>query len=137
MGMRVIRHDGQRPLQQLRGFALRMRLHDGATHLKAAPREAVARAVFDAVETARVEALGSRGYAGIADNLEHSLGVRLRSDPIARARSLGATSAWTYHDVEVMRSPGGFVFCHTLVDGDPVLVRDGSTILDQVCLDIP
>ena len=54
-----------------------------------------------------------------------------------RARALGATTAWTYHDVAVMRSPGGFTFCQTLLDGDPSLVRDGSTILDQVCLDIP
>lgn len=69
------------------GFALRMRLHDGATHLKAAPKEAVARAVFDAVETARVEALGSRGYAGIADNLDRALEMRMRSDPISRART--------------------------------------------------
>ncbi len=56
---------------------------------------------------------------------------------IARARSLGANTAWTYHDVEVMRSPGGFTFCQTLLDSEPSLVRDGSTILDQVCLDIP
>jgi hypothetical protein len=56
---------------------------------------------------------------------------------VERARALGATTAWTYHDVEVMRSPGGLTFCHTLVDGEPVLVRDGATILDQVCLDIP
>jgi cobaltochelatase CobT len=69
------------------GFALRLRHHDSALHLKAAPGEAVARSVFDAVETARVEALGSRGYAGIADNLSHSLDVRLRADPITRARS--------------------------------------------------
>ncbi len=69
------------------GFALRMRHHDTALHLRRAPAEPVARAVFDAVEAARVEALGSRGYAGIADNLEHSLNVRLRSDPIARARN--------------------------------------------------
>ena len=34
-----------------------------------------------------------------------------------RARDLGATAAWTYQDVEVMRSPGGLVFCHTLLDG--------------------
>jgi hypothetical protein len=60
-----------------------------------------------------------------------------RAGSIARARELGATTAWTYHDVEVMRSPGGFAFCHTLVDGTPALVRDGSTVLDQVCLDIP
>lgn len=69
------------------GFALRMRLHDSAAHLKAAPKEAVARAVFDAVETARIEALGSRGFAGIADNLDHALEMRMRSDPISRART--------------------------------------------------
>lgn len=60
-----------------------------------------------------------------------------RPATVARARDLGAGDAWTYHDVEVMRSPGGLVFCHTLVDGEPSLVRDASTILDQVCLDIP
>ncbi|WP_210357218.1 cobaltochelatase subunit CobT [Sphingomonas beigongshangi] len=69
------------------GFALRLRHHDLALHQRGAPSEAVARAVFDAVETARIEALGSRGYAGIADNLGHALDVRLRSDPIARARN--------------------------------------------------
>ena len=68
-------------------FALRMRLHDSALHLKEAPSEAIARAVYDAVESARVEALGSRGYRGIGDNLETALTQRLRSDPIARARS--------------------------------------------------
>ena len=69
------------------GFALRLKHHDAALHLKGAPQEAVARAVFDAVETARVEALGSRGYQGITDNLETALGMRLRADPITRARS--------------------------------------------------
>ena len=56
---------------------------------------------------------------------------------VERSRTLGATRAWTYHDVEVARSPGGLTFCHTVVDGEPSLVRDGATILDQVCLDIP
>ena len=60
-----------------------------------------------------------------------------RPGALARAVELGATHAWTYQDVEVMRSPGGFTFCHTLVDGTPSLVRDGSTVLDQVCLDVP
>jgi len=69
------------------GFALRLRHHDTALHLKGAPQEAVARAVFDAIESARVEALGSRGYQGITDNLQTALGVRLRADPITRARS--------------------------------------------------
>ncbi len=69
------------------GFALRLRHHNPAWHTRAAPAEAVARAVFDAVEGARVEALGSRGYAGVADNLRNALDMRLRSDPITRARS--------------------------------------------------
>jgi hypothetical protein len=56
---------------------------------------------------------------------------------VERSRTLGATAAWTYHDVEVVRSPGGLTYCHTVVDGQPVLRRDGSTVLDQVCLDIP
>ena len=68
-------------------FALRLKLHDTAMHARAAPAEATARAVFDAVEFARVEALGSRGYAGIADNLSTALDVRLKSDPITRART--------------------------------------------------
>lgn len=56
---------------------------------------------------------------------------------VGRSRALGATPAWSYHDVEVVRSPGGLTFCHTAVDGEPALARDGATILDQVCLDIP
>ncbi|HEX8554028.1 MAG TPA: cobaltochelatase subunit CobT, partial [Sphingomonas sp.] len=68
------------------GFALRLRHHDSRLHAKAAPAEAIARAVFDAVEGARVEALGSRGFRGVIDNLATALDVRLRSDPITRAR---------------------------------------------------
>ena len=69
------------------GFALRLKHHDIALHNRAAPVEAVARAVFDSVENARVEALGGRGYAGISDNLNSALDVRLRADPITRARN--------------------------------------------------
>ena len=69
------------------GFALRLRHHDAAVHARGAPAEAVARAVFDAVETARVEALGARAMAGVRGNLAHALDVRLRSDPLTRARN--------------------------------------------------
>ncbi len=69
------------------GFALRLKYHDTALHNRGAPGEAVARSVFDAVETARVEALGARGYAGITANLATALDVRLRADPITRARN--------------------------------------------------
>ena len=69
------------------GFALRLRHHDAAFHAKNAPAEAVARSVFDAVEQARVEALGSRAMAGVKANLARALDMRLKSDPLTRARS--------------------------------------------------
>ena len=69
------------------GFALRLRHHDSKLHARTAPAEAVARSVFDAVESARVEALGARGYAGIASNLATALDLKLRADPITRARN--------------------------------------------------
>jgi cobaltochelatase CobT len=69
------------------GFALRLRHHDVAVHNRNAPAPVVARAVFDAVETVRVEALGSRGMAGMRDNLGHALDMRMRSDPISRAKA--------------------------------------------------
>ncbi len=69
------------------GFALRLRHHDAAVHARLAPTPAIARAVFDAVETARVEALGSRSMAGVRANLGHALEMRMRSDPIARAKA--------------------------------------------------
>jgi cobaltochelatase CobT len=68
-------------------FALRLKHHDAIFHARSAPTDAVARAVFDAVEGARVEALGSKGYAGIAANLDQALTMRMKSDPIARARN--------------------------------------------------
>jgi cobaltochelatase CobT len=68
------------------GFALRLRHHNAALHSRLAPADAVARAVFDAVETARVEALGSRAMAGVRANLAHALDMRLKSDPLTRAR---------------------------------------------------
>ena len=68
-------------------FALRLRLHDPLLHNRHAPADTTARAVFDAVEQARVEALGAKGMDGIADNLTAALEARMRSDPIARARA--------------------------------------------------
>ncbi len=66
-------------------YALKMRYHNEAAHNKTAPREAVARAAFDAVEQARIEALGSRQMAGVGDNLDAALDMRLKADPISRA----------------------------------------------------
>ncbi len=69
------------------GFALRLKHHNPARHAVLRPVEPIAGAAFDAVETARVEALGARSMAGVAANLAHSLDMRLRTDPITRAQS--------------------------------------------------
>lgn len=66
-------------------FALRRRLHNARVHAARLPQDAVARAVFDAVENARVEALGSRGLDGVGANLDAALADRLKTDPISRS----------------------------------------------------
>src|SRR4051812_38886173 len=66
--------------------ALRIRHHDVGLHARVAPGDADARAVFDALETARVEALGARAMGGVKDNLAHLTEARVRSDAIVRAR---------------------------------------------------
>jgi cobaltochelatase CobT len=50
-------------------MALRLALHNDAMHRKIAPSNQAARAVFDAVEQARVEAIGARRMVGVAGNL--------------------------------------------------------------------
>ncbi|GJD56046.1 cobaltochelatase subunit CobT [Methylobacterium dankookense] len=50
-------------------MALRLGCHDAAVHRRLAPENAPARAVYDAVEQARVEAIGSRRMAGVASNI--------------------------------------------------------------------
>ena len=68
-------------------FALKLKHHDAARHAALRPSEVIAGAAFDAVENARVEALGSRNMAGIAAKLGHALELKLRTDPISRAQA--------------------------------------------------
>ncbi|HJT41098.1 MAG TPA: cobaltochelatase subunit CobT, partial [Sphingobium sp.] len=74
-----------------RGFAdanaLKLRHHNAKVHAAAAPADATARAVYDAVEQARVEAIGARAMEGVRANLNHALDLRLKSDPLRRARN--------------------------------------------------
>ncbi len=76
---------------EARGFAdaaaLMLRHHNEGVHAARRPTDALARAAFDAVEKARVEALGSRRYAGVRENLAEALDHRLKSDPISKARN--------------------------------------------------
>ena len=50
-------------------IALRLACHDPVVHRKQMPGNMQARGVFDAVEQARVEAIGARRMAGVAKNL--------------------------------------------------------------------
>ena len=54
---------------------------------RTAPADLDARAVFDALETARVEALGARAMGGVRENLAHLTEARVRGDAIVRARN--------------------------------------------------
>ena len=68
------------------GFAWRLRLacHDDGVHRRHAPQSPAARAVFDAVEQARVEAIGARRMEGVAANLTAMLDDRYHAAPMRR-----------------------------------------------------
>src|SRR4051812_1489762 len=81
----------EREVAEARGYAdaaaLKLRHHNAALHARAAPADEIARAVFDAAEQARVEGLGARSMAGVRANLSRAVEMRMRTDPITRARS--------------------------------------------------
>ncbi len=76
-------------------LALRLRHHDPVLHEARAPRGGdpqdprgrEARNVFDALEAARVEALGARSMDGVRANLSGLAEARVRTDAITRART--------------------------------------------------
>lgn len=69
-------------VEMLRGsadsLALRLRYHDPEAHRRVQPRGKNARAIFEAVEQARIECLGARRFAGVAANLSSALEQRSR-----------------------------------------------------------
>ncbi|MES2119650.1 MAG: cobaltochelatase subunit CobT [Pseudomonadota bacterium] len=68
-------------------LALRLRHHDPKLHARVVPADPDARAVFEALESARVEALGARAMAGVRENLAILADARVRADSIVRARN--------------------------------------------------
>ncbi len=68
-------------------FALKLRHHNEVLHARHAPVEPDARACYDAVELVRYEALGSNAYAGMRDNLDAAMMVRMGADPVTRAKT--------------------------------------------------
>jgi len=77
-------------LIRLRGtadaIALRFRYHDDRLHARRMPAGADARAVYEAVEQARVETLGARRMAGVARNIAQVLEQRCRAEGMAQAK---------------------------------------------------
>ena len=75
---------------QIRGLAdamaLRLRHHDDALHSRLLPQGGTARAVFDAVEQARVEAIGANRMSGVAKNLTAALEDRCKSRGYAKVK---------------------------------------------------
>ena len=67
-------------------MALKIACHDNAIHNRLAPEGRQARAVFDAVEQARVEAIGARAMAGVAANLGSMLEDKYAKANLAEVR---------------------------------------------------
>ena len=59
--------------------ALRLRYHDNKVHNANRPQNQAAREIFDAVEQARCEAIGSRAMAGVSANLDAAMNERYRA----------------------------------------------------------
>lgn len=69
-------------------LALKLRYHDASLHYARAPKgDGEGRAVFDALEMARVEALGAKAMDGVRANLGDLIEARVRGDGIVRART--------------------------------------------------
>ncbi|HEX8402383.1 MAG TPA: cobaltochelatase subunit CobT [Allosphingosinicella sp.] len=80
-----------REVAEARGYAdaaaLKLRHHDAGLHARNTPLDETARAVFNAAEQARVEAIGARAMTGVRENLARATESRMRTDPIGRARN--------------------------------------------------
>jgi cobaltochelatase CobT len=79
-----------REVAQIRGVAdscaLRLRYHDDEAHVHYRPEGPMARAVYEAVEQARVESIGARALRGVAGNLSAAIEERCRTAGYAEVR---------------------------------------------------
>ncbi|MEO6434062.1 MAG: cobaltochelatase subunit CobT [Sphingomicrobium sp.] len=69
-------------------LALKLRFHDPGLNRRLTPGDGESRAVFDALELARVEALGARSMSGVRANLSRLTEARVRGNAITAARSI-------------------------------------------------
>src|SRR5262249_37038601 len=65
-------------------IALKLRHHNARTHTRESPKTPLAREIFNAVETARVEAISAKAMAGVSENLSASLEEHCRQKGYAR-----------------------------------------------------
>lgn len=101
-------------VKQIRGLsdsmALRLKHHDARVHMKNQPSTGLAREIYDALEQARVEAIGCNQMSGVADNIDHVVENRCKGDgmeevsaesdvPLAAALALLARERLTGRDV--------------------------------------
>jgi len=69
-------------------FALRLRHHNAKLHARRRPDGAVAQAVYDSAELARIEAIGALQFEGVAQNLNAALDQHYdRAEPAAGGSS--------------------------------------------------
>ncbi|ANK83042.1 MAG: cobaltochelatase subunit CobT [Rhizobiales bacterium NRL2] len=77
-------------LAQIRGaadaFALKLKHHDAKVHRRNLPQGGTARAIYESIEQARVEAIGAKRMSGVAENLNAALEERCRVRGYGRLR---------------------------------------------------
>jgi cobaltochelatase CobT len=69
-------------------FALRLHYHDHALHQRRMPADAQARAVYDALEDARIEAVGTSDFPGAAGNIESALRDGARKQKLDQVKGM-------------------------------------------------
>ena len=82
--------EAERIRGQADALALRLAHHDDAEHARLRPSSVEARAVFDAVEEMRIQALGANAMRGVANNLTAALTDALDRKGAARLRDRAA-----------------------------------------------
>ncbi|MGC9420776.1 MAG: cobaltochelatase subunit CobT [Rhodovulum sp.] len=70
-------------------FALRRKYHDGATHARYQPQGQMARDLYEAMETARCEAVGARAMPGTASNIDTVIAAEAAKRGYGQAREAG------------------------------------------------
>ena len=69
-------------------IALRIAHHDEAAHARLTPADAVARGVFEAVEQARIEAIGANALGGVRQNLAAALEAQIERSGLGRMEEI-------------------------------------------------